>query len=161
MRKLGIICLFFIVLAGCTKKTNTIFKKVNIGMQRSEVEKLIGKGDNVNIPYKEENMAYIYTYINDTLTAITYEPINKNKKDSTLSIGILDKFIFQTVRGGTATLIGVSIGNFSINCSESTSFIKPLLNDQDLLTYGVSSSHIFCVTGALDTERKSIIAKKN
>lgn len=178
MKKYFFILPFFLLLVGCNKKVNFNFQKINIGMNRGEIEKLIGKGDSLNSIFEDGDMKYYFSYINDTLTGITYEPIDENKKDSTVSIGMLDNFLFIRDRNNSGVLVGYSIGNISIKYADSVNFSKPICasvehkisvaNQKDILfnihsniiKHGMSNSHIFRVKGKIDSKRTAILVSK-
>ena len=150
----------FLFLIGCSKSADDNFKKLNIGLARKEVLKIVGEGEDGKDTYNDGNMIHSLTYINDTLIAITFEPVDKQKKDSTICLGLLDEFIFSMAdQNGSARLLSVSIGNSNITYNETTKYVKPLVGDQDLFEHG-ACTHIFQVTGPINQEKQTITAKK-
>ena len=178
MKTLIIICLSGIIFIGCNKKSENNFDKINVGMKRHDIERLLVNEKKINDGYfKSKKYNYYFSFLNDTLTSITYEPNDLNMKDSTISIGLLDNFTFQTVYN-ESRLVGCTIGSFSIKYTEITIFDKSLLNhlttgsstpkaegqwDQvstNLLSLAAGPGYLFRIIGPINSERTSIQAKE-
>jgi hypothetical protein len=159
MKSFYFLSLCFLFLISCSKATEDNFKKINIGLAKKEVVKIVGEGNKGKDSYNDGNMMHSLTYINDTLISITYDPIDKQNKDSAICLGLLDDFIFSMAdQNGSARLLSVSIGSLNIIYNDTTKFQKPLIDDIDLFKHG-ACGHIFRIKGLINSENLTMTAK--
>jgi len=153
-RNLSIIILSLLILLSCNKITKEKMKLINIDMPKTKVEEIIGKGEKGR--YDDGQSTWILSYSKSSiLISITRVFNDKDKKDSTMSIGYLGGWTFMAAdREGKASVNGFGIGNFALRAGKNVNYVYPILGLNEIVSHGFKE-HIFRITGPLGKEDNS------
>jgi hypothetical protein len=146
--------LLTLILLSCDRITKEKMKLISIDMPKTKVEEIIGKNEKGQ--YDDGQSTWILSYSKSSiLISITRIFNNKEKTDSTVSIGYLGGWTFEAAdREGNANVRGFGIGHYGLRAGENVSYVYPIMNLNDIVSHGLKE-HIFRITGPVNTEDNS------